>query len=206
MMVDFVVSAILNAFVLAGTPLLVYLVYHRRRHGRSAAEILDRAGLKRGELRYVGYCAALSALGLAAFLLSQPPIEELAREGSAWRPFLGVGLGTKGILMSLVYGILKTGFPEELLFRGLIAGSLSRRFSLPWANLLQALVFLASHLFVLFLMPEQWMFLLWVFLGSLFLGWARIRSGSILGPWLTHACLNVTTGMYVAGASVPPAP
>lgn len=201
MMTDFVLSAILNALGIGGIPFLVYYVYQRRRQQRRRVEIFDRAGLKLGELRYLGYCLALAALSTAVFLLWRPSVEGFTRQGSAWRQFLGVGLGTQGIVMSLVYGIIKTGFPEELLFRGLIAGSLSRRLSLRWANLLQAIVFLAPHLLVIFIMPEQWMVLIWIFLGSLFIGWARIRSGSILGPWLTHASLNITTGMYVAGMS-----
>ena len=47
--------------------------------------------------------------------------------------------------MALLYGVVKTGFAEELLFRGLIAGSLGRRLPLVWANLLQALIFLLPH-------------------------------------------------------------
>ena len=72
--------------------------------------------------------------------------------------------------MAFLYGVVKTGFPEELLFRGLIAGSLSRRLPLLWANLGQALIFVVPHLFVLRIMPEMWGFLPIVFIGSLFLG------------------------------------
>jgi membrane protease YdiL (CAAX protease family) len=37
--------------------------------------------------------------------------------------------------MAILYEVVKTGLPEELLFRGLIAGSLSRRLPVLWANL-----------------------------------------------------------------------
>lgn len=201
-MSDFVLSALVNVLVLGGVPFLAYFTFHRWRRGRSVREILARSGLALGEPRYLTYCALFSALAVVVFLFWRPSVTEFTREGSAWRAFLGVGLGAKGIAMALVYGIVKTGFPEELLFRGLIAGSFSRRFALPWANLFQALLFLAPHLLLLFIMPDQWSFLIWVFLGALFVGWARIRSGSILGPWLAHASLNVTTGLYVAGTSV----
>ena len=99
--------------------------------------------------------------------------------------------------MALLYGVVKTGFPEELLFRGLIAGSLSRRLSLLWANFWQALIFLLPHLLLLFIMPEMWWHLPFVFAGALFAGWVRIRSGSIVGPWLLHATANVTTCLSV---------
>jgi membrane protease YdiL (CAAX protease family) len=100
--------------------------------------------------------------------------------------------------MALLYGVLQTGFPEELLFRGLIAGSLARRLTGAWANLLQALIFLAPHLLVLRIMPEMWWILPIVFAGAVFVGWLRIRSGSIIGPWLIHASANVTMCLSVA--------
>ena len=100
--------------------------------------------------------------------------------------------------MALLYGVVKTGFSEELLFRGLIAGSLGRRLPLLWANLLQAVIFLVPHFLVLVARPELWVILPIVFLASLFLGWARIRSESILGPWLVHSAANVATCLMVA--------
>jgi membrane protease YdiL (CAAX protease family) len=54
--------------------------------------------------------------------------------------------------MAPLYGVVKSGFIEELLFRGLIGGRLSRRFSLLWANVVRALIFLIPHLLVLRIM------------------------------------------------------
>ncbi|MBI4473901.1 MAG: CPBP family intramembrane metalloprotease [Acidobacteria bacterium] len=34
-----------------------------------------------------------------------------------------------------------------------------------------------------------------VFIGALVFGWIRIKSGSILGPWLMHASGNVTMAL-----------
>ena len=104
--------------------------------------------------------------------------------------------------MALLYGVVKTGFAEEFLFRGLIAGSLSRRLRPVWANLLQAIIFLLPHLAILWIAPEAWGILPIVFAGSLFVGWIRIQSGSIVGPWLIHASANVATGLSVAIRSV----
>jgi membrane protease YdiL (CAAX protease family) len=100
--------------------------------------------------------------------------------------------------MALLYGVVKTGFPEELLFRGLIAGSLSRRLPFPWANLGQALIFFIPHLLVLRVMPEMWSILPVIFAGSLLWGWVRIKSGSIIGSWLMHAAANVAICLSVA--------
>ena len=114
------------------------------------------------------------------------------------RSFAGLGLGAQTIVMAFLYGMVKTGFSEEFLFRGLIAGSLLRRLSLVWANVVQALIFLAPHLLLLFIMPEMWVILPIVFVIALFKGWLRIKSGSIIGPWLIHGCVNMAMGISVA--------
>jgi membrane protease YdiL (CAAX protease family) len=79
---------------------------------------------------------------LTVFMVWAPSLERFASEGSAQRPFVGLGFSTTAIALAFLHGVVQTGFTEELLFRGLIAGSLSRRLSLLWANLLQALIFL----------------------------------------------------------------
>ena len=201
MLANAVLSAILNVVVLVGIPFLGYFLWHRLRHKRGLPEVARRAGLQVGDLKYIGYSAAFAAVSVAGLLLWSPPIEVFTREGSPQREFLGLGITGTSIAMALLYGVVKTGFAEELLFRGLIAGSLGRRMSLLWANVLQALVFLLPHLLVLTVMPEMWGLLPIVFGTALFLGWARIRSESILGPWLVHAAANVATCLSVAARS-----
>jgi len=193
-------SALVNLVVLVAIPLGGYFIYHKLRHKRTAREIFERAGLRPSERRYLGYSLAWALLTVAAFLLWHPSIDALGRDGSAQSEFVGLDLGT-AIPAALLYGVVKTGFAEEFLFRGLIAGSLSRRLSLAWANFWQALVFLLPHLLILAFMPELWMILPIVFGFALFAGWLRIRSGSIVGPWLIHATANVTTCLYVAVGS-----
>jgi membrane protease YdiL (CAAX protease family) len=112
--------------------------------------------------------------------------------------FRGLGLGGPAIAMALLYGVVKTGFTEELLFRGLIAGSLSRRLSVVWANTVQALIFLLPHLLVVKIMPEMWGILPVIFASALFMGWVRIRSGSIVGSWLIHAFANIAICLTAA--------
>jgi len=204
MLVNALVSALGNVLILAGLPLLVYWAYHRWRHGRGFGEVARRAGLRLGEPRVLGYCAAFAAVTVGALVVWPPPLEPWLREGSSFRSFEGLGFGPTAVAAALLYGVVETGFAEELLFRGLIAGSLARRLPTRWANVAQAAVFLAPHLLLLQFMPEMAWVLPLVFLGALFLGWARIASGSILGPWLIHAALNVTTALSIAVRSAPP--
>lgn len=197
-----IVSALLNLLFLAALPLLIYYVFHRWRHERSFPEVARRAGLQVGETRYLAYCLAVGAAVSVILILWPPSLQSSLGEGSAFRSFGGLGLSTTSVLMAFVYGVIKTGFVEELLFRGLIAGSLSRRLSLLWANLIQAIIFLVPHLFVLTVAPRMWPILPVIFAGALFAGWVRIRSGSMVGPWIIHAFANVTMGLSVAIRSV----
>ncbi len=191
-------SALLNVILLAAIPFLAYYVYHVRRHGRRLREIALRAGLCLGERRYIVYCVAAGLFSIAVIVAFPPSLEPLTSDGSAWQAFVGQGVSASTVLMALLYGVVKTGFAEELLFRGLIAGSLSRRMPLIWANLSQATIFLLPHLLLLLAAPEMWVIMPLIFAGALFVGWVRIRSGSIVGPWLIHAAVNVTMGLSVA--------
>lgn len=197
-LVDAAVSALLQVTLLGGLPLLGYFAYHRWRHKRGFGEVARRAGLQVGARRYLAYSVGLALLGVGLLVLWPPPLEPLTRQGSAQRQFVGLGLGARAIALAFLNGAVQTAFAEELLFRGLIAGSLSRRVPLLWANLAQALLFLLPHLLILAFVPEAWPVLPLVFGGALLFGWLRIKSGSILGPWLMHASGNVTMALLVA--------
>ena len=198
LLADAVLSALLNLVLLAVVPFLFYVAYQKRHGKRGLVDIAQQAGLQIGERRYVAYSVAFALACVAILSIWPPPLEPLVRQGSGSRQFVGLGLGGPAIPIILLYGVVKTGFAEELLFRGLIAGSLSRRLPLVWANLGQALIFVVPHLVLLFIMPEFWIVLPLIFVGDLFLGWVRIKSGSIIGSWLIHASVNVTMALSVA--------
>src|SRR5262249_23644610 len=141
-----VISALLNVIVLAAIPFVIYALYQKWRNQRSVAESARRAGLQLGNPRYILYSLLFAIAAGVAVILWKPPIELFTRQGSPQREFVGLGLSGTSIFVALLYGFVKTGFPEELLFRGLIAGSLSRRLPFWRANVTQALIFLLPHL------------------------------------------------------------
>lgn len=202
-LVDVAISAVLQAVMLAGFPFLGYLLVQRWRHGRTFRDVAARAGLQVGDPRGIAWSAAFAIAIVVAILAWWPPLEPFTREGSAQRQFAGLGLGAEAITRACLYGALQTGFAEELLFRGLIAGSLSRVLPALWANLTQAAIFLVPHLAILAFAPELWGMLPIVFIGALILGWIRLRSNSIAGPVLMHAAGNVTMALMVAARTAP---
>jgi membrane protease YdiL (CAAX protease family) len=192
------ISAFVNLVVLAGLPFLGYAAYQRWRHKRSLADSARRAGLRLGKPRYLLYALGFALVGAIALLIWPPPMEIYLRKGSAFRVFGGLGFTPASALMALLYGLIQTGFSEEFLFRGLIAGSLFRRLPTLWANLIQAAIFLIPHVPLLFLMPKMAYLLPVIYLGALVVGWLRAKSGSIVGPWLIHGTLNLTVCLSVA--------
>lgn len=120
------------------------------------------------------------------------------QEGSAYAGVAGLGLTAESVALVVLYGVVKTGFTAELGLRGSMAGSLARRLPAAWANVAQATLFLLSHLTILLIALNAWPFLLLVFGTGLLLGWSRIASGSILGPWIVHAPVNVAAAMLVS--------
>lgn len=199
---DAAISALVNLVVLAALPFFIYFAYQKWRHKRRFRETARRAGLQAGKGRYIGYSLAAAIATAVVLAIWPPPLEPFVREGSPQREFVGLGLSWQAVLMALLYGVVKTGFAEELLFRGLIAGSLARRLSAVWANLFQALIFLAPHLLVLRVMPEMWWVIPIIFVGALFAGWVRMKSNSIIGPWLIHSSANVAICLSVAMRTV----
>lgn len=198
LLVNAAISAVVQLALLGGVPFLGYWFYQRRRHKRTFRETARRAGLQLGEPRYLVYSLAFALAGVVILVLWSPPLEPLMRQGSAQRQFVGLGLGVRAITLAFLNGVVQTALAEELLFRGLIAGSLLRRLPLAWANLVQALIFLVPHFAILLIAPEVWVILPVVFAGALVFGWIRIKSGSIIGPWLMHASGNVTMALMVA--------
>jgi membrane protease YdiL (CAAX protease family) len=192
------VSALAQLLLGAGLPLLAYAGYQKWRYKRGWSEIAKRAGLSACPWRYLLWSAAFALTGAVAIAVWSLPLELFTQEGSAQSPFVGLGLSQAAVILAFLYGVVQTGLTEEVLFRGLIAGSLSRRLPITWANLAQAFIFLLPHLLILYLVPEAWPLLLLVFVGALVVGWLRIKSGSIIGSWLIHASVNVAIALSVA--------
>ncbi|MBT8402006.1 MAG: CPBP family intramembrane metalloprotease [Rhodothermia bacterium] len=198
MIADVFASALVNVVLLAVIPFAIYLLIRRRRDHVGLREVVRAVGLKVGDTRYVGYGLIFGLITVLAIVIRPPAAELSVREGSAFQIFDGLGFSGTTLIMALVYGVVKTGFAEELLFRGIIGGALARRLPIAWANVTQAAIFLLPHLLILAVSPEMWPILPIVFVGALVLGWLRIKSGSILGPWLVHAAANVAMAVSVA--------
>lgn len=111
--------------------------------------------------------------------------------------FIGVG-----VFYSLIHSFL-----EEYYWRWFVFGQLNRLTRLVPAIVVSSLGFMAHHILVIgtyfgFFSPVTWIFSFCVAVGGAIWAWIYHRSGSLLGPWLSHLLVDAaifTAGYEIAG-------
>ncbi len=115
------------------------------------------------------------------------------------------GLGAGAIPAILIYAILNTAFPEEVLFRGFILKRLSNRFGFTVGNTVQAAIFGIMHGILFFSVVGALKAIL-IILFTATIGWfmgytnEKKAEGSILPSWCIHSIANVFSGICSAFA------
>jgi membrane protease YdiL (CAAX protease family) len=105
-----------------------------------------------------------------------------------------------GLGYSLVHSLL-----EEYYWRWFVFGQLCRSTALPTAIVVSSLGFMAHHVLVLgkffgFDNPATWLLSACVAIGGAVWAWLYHRSGSLLGPWLSH--LLVDAAIFSIGFAI----
>jgi uncharacterized protein len=187
--------------VLFALPLLIYMIVVARRE-RSWAAAVDRAGLRRGALRWYGIAAVIAVAvglvaGVAIVLLGYQDLYTHPNMGHSEYAGLPLSLGT--LLFVLVREALYTNLGEELFFRGLLCGWLFHRVGYHWGNLVQSVAFLLPHMLVLLVAPQLWPFLIVVAVSAWLMGWLRYRSGSLWPAFVVHTVSDMTVAVFLLG-------
>lgn len=140
--------------------------------------------------------AIVAFLALSVFMLmAVRGMETAASE------FAGLGFGAVPAI--LVYAIIKTALPEEIVFRGFILKRVSKKFGFAAGNLVQSILFGLMH-GVMFFSAAGLVkaLLITVFTGSI--GWLmgyineKKAGGSIIPSWCIHAVANIFSGVCSA--------
>jgi membrane protease YdiL (CAAX protease family) len=119
---------------------------------------------------------------------------------------MDLGSPTAFVGMGVFYSLFHS-FLEEYYWRWFVFGQLARLTTLIPAIVVSSLGFMAHHILVIgtyfgFLSPVTWIFSLCVAIGGAYWAWLYHRSGSLLGPWLSHLLVDAaifTAGYEVAG-------
>lgn len=113
------------------------------------------------------------------------------------------GMGYKALPSILIYSILQTSLPEELLFRGFLLKRLVNHMPFFFANTIQAIAFGLLHgiLFASLVSIKITLFIT-LFTGVIaaYLGFVNEKKakGSILTSWIIHALANIFSGIVAA--------
>ena len=174
----------------------VLLVRRQRLHWTKPS----RAGI--GESLALGV-AVLAGMLAVYFLWLKPAGYLAASVGPIAAKATSLGMGSRtsfilgGILLSTVHSLL-----EEYYWRWFLFGGLRRFMPVVAAVVLSSLAFTAHHVILLAvyfggLWPATIFFSFCVAVGGAAWAWIYHRSGSLLGPWLSH--LLIDAGIFVVG-------
>lgn len=131
----------------------------------------------------IGIPAAFVFIGLNnafIFFLIKLGIELPSVQLPSWTAFSG----PRGLFIVIIISVLLPGIIEELMFRGVIMGSMISEGGMFSAVFLQAIAFSLFHADPLFIVAP--------FLAGLLLGFIRVTTGSIYSCIFTHISLNLT--------------
>ena len=140
--------------------------------------------------------AIVAFLVLSVFMLMSVKGMETATSDFA-------GLKLAAVPAVLVYAILKTALPEEIVFRGFLLKRISNKFGFTAGNLIQSILFGLMHgVFFFSSAGIVKAVLITLFTGSI--GWLmgyineKKADGSIVPGWIIHAAANIFSGLCSA--------
>lgn len=131
----------------------------------------------------IGIPAAVVFIGLNngfLYFLSRSGITLPASPLPSWTAFQG----PRALILVVMVSVLLPGIIEELMFRGVVQGSMESEGGQFSAIFLQAFAFAIFHADPLFILAP--------FLAGMLLGFVRKTTGSIYSSVLTHMSLNLT--------------
>ncbi len=174
----------------------VYLIVRRRPHKPRP----DRSGIRLG-LSF-GILVVVGMIGLYfGWLKPAGHLDGLKAMVQAKVTDLGLRSLGKYLALGIFYSLVHS-FLEEYYWRWFVFAQLRQRLSLPWSVTVSSLGFMAHHVILLatffgWTSPLAYLFSAAVALGGAAWAWIYDRSGSLIGPWLSH--MLVDAGIFLIG-------
>lgn len=190
--IEELIGALLQLVLFAFIPFIWWLVSAQKRE-----VFLSWIGLKRvqftGKLRVTLLITlgAIACYGLLTKLVMASVPEGITTAGSNF-----AGMGIAALPAVFVYGFIRTGLSEEIIFRGFLLKRISGKWGFTAGNIIQALLFGALHGVPFGLATQSiWITLIMTLLPGAFgwfQGWLNEKraGGSIIPSWLLHGIIN----------------
>lgn len=181
----------LGAFSLL--PFIVYVIKHRKIKG-----FIHHLGFKgfdykaNMKLLIIGFgLFVIIGIGQMLYVNSLIPVNT---DGLVTSMMSDYGLNFQGIVMVLLYALIKTSLAEEIFFRGFVLKGLTNVIGFVPANVIQSLLFAMIHLplIMVFGLKAGLITLIAPFLSGLLMGYMNHRcEDSILPSYMVHAFGNL---------------
>ena len=192
MLISKLASSVLEMILFSLVPFIWWLVTARKKEGFFkwiGLRRVDRDKLKPAVICTLVAIPVIVALGTAPLFMVRD-VEMATSEFS--------GLGAKGIPAALVYAVLNTSLPEEILFRGFLLKRMQTKLGFTAANIIQSVVFGLIHGVMLFAATgpiKAVMIILFTAVTAFIMGRVNEKKagGSILPSWCIHAASNIVS-------------
>jgi membrane protease YdiL (CAAX protease family)/tetratricopeptide (TPR) repeat protein len=181
----------LLAILLPAVPVLLAALFAFRRQSWGAPFSWP---LKFGGGKGIAIAIALLVLSLVINIGADTLLAHWFHQPQRAAVFLREAVQRNPLLALLAVGVM-IPIAEEILFRGMIYGALSRWLRTGWVIVVSALLFALVHLDLIFFLP--------LFFLGLILGWARSRGDSIGLPILIHTLNNSLAVLALGFAAAP---
>lgn len=189
-------NAIFQVILFSVIPLIWWLVTARKKES-----FFKWLGLKKPECKSKTNLIILTGIILAVcFLIGQFAIwirGDVAAAESAYK-----GMGIAALPCVLVYSYIQTGLSEEILFRGFLLKRLAAKFGFKTATTIQALIFGAVHLTMVWGqvgVVAGIVIVIYPMIPAVAFAYLNEKKagGSILPSWIIHGTLN-TISIFIS--------
>ena len=195
MFINQLLNAVIQIVLFAIIPFFWWLFTARKKEG-----FFSWIGLKRPRCENKKQLALWMLILFAVCLVVGEIAVYLRGEvAAAESAFAGMGLAALPSL--LAYAFLQTAFSEEVLFRGFLLKRLAAKFGFVAATIVQALIFGAIHLAMVWgqvgLLAGA-VIVIYPMIPAVAFAWLNEKKadGSILPSWIVHSALNTVSALF----------
>ncbi|MDO4923954.1 MAG: CPBP family intramembrane metalloprotease [Peptococcaceae bacterium] len=196
MFLNQLLNAIIQVLLFSLVPLLWWLVTARKK-----VAFFDWLGLRWPKnVNTRTLWGSIVLVMVVCFVIGEVAVWARGDVDAAESAYQGMGLGALPTV--LVYAFLQTGLSEEILFRGFLLKRLMAKWGFVVANIVQALIFGALHLTMVwgqvgFL--AGMVIVIYPMIPAVLMSILNEKKadGSILPSWLVHGTLNTVSALMV---------
>lgn len=195
MFLNQLLNAVFQVVLFSVIPLVWWFVTARKKEN-----FFKWLGIKKTESEDVkNLILSIAAIIVVCFLVGELAVwmrGDVAAAESAYK-----GMGLAALPSVLVYAYIQTGLSEEILFRGFLLKRLAAKFGFTVANIIQALIFGAIHLTMVWGQVgiiAGIVIVIYPMIPAVAFAYLNEKKadGSILPSWIAHGTLNTISTLF----------